>query len=70
MGRLGGVECSMTFSSWTPLEVGSVPPFASLACVDTGLSPLVEACGLCVGEAADEGASTVLLLVIEGDAWK
>lgn len=70
MGRLGGVECSMTFSSWTSLEAGSVAPCASLTFVDTGLSPLVEACGLCVGEAADEGASTVLLLVLEGDAWK
>lgn len=70
MGRLGGVECSMTFSSWTSLEAGSVPPSASLAFVDAGLSPAVEARVLCVGEAADEGASTVLLLVFEGDAWK
>lgn len=47
-----------------------MPLCVSLAFVDTGLSPLVEACGLCVGEAADKGAATVLLLVWEGDAWK
>lgn len=67
MGRLGGVECSMIFSSLTSLEGDSVPPCASLVFVDTGIFPLVEAC---VGEVADEGASTVLLLVWEGDAWK
>lgn len=66
MGRLGGVECSMTFSSCTSCEAGSVPLGASSAFVDTGLSPLVE---VCVGE-ADDGASTVLLLVLEGDASK
>ncbi len=45
-------------------------PCASLAFVDTGLSSLFEACGLCFGEAADGEASTVLLLVSEGAAWK
>lgn len=69
VGRLGGVERSMTFSSWTSLAVGSAPAGASSALVDTGLS-LVETCVPCAGEAADDGASTVLLLVLEGDAWK
>lgn len=69
VGRLGGVECSMTFSSWTSLAVGSAPAGASSDLVDTGLS-LVETCVPCAGEAADDGASTVLLLVLEGDAWK
>lgn len=47
-----------------------MPLFVSSAFVDTGLSPPVEACGLCVGEAADEGAAAALLLVLEGEAWK
>lgn len=58
----------MTFSAWKSLEAGSVPLCASLAFVDKGLSSLVEVCGLHVGEGADDGASTVLLLVLEGDA--
>lgn len=69
MGRLGGAECSMTFSSGMSLNACSGPPWLSLAFVDTELSPSEEARGLRVGEAADEGASAVLLLCLEGDAW-
>ncbi len=70
VGRLGSVKFSMIFSSWASLAAASLPPCASSARVDTWLSSPVEVCGLCVGEAADDGASTVLLLVLEGDAWK
>lgn len=68
VGRLGDDECSLTFSAWTSLAASSV---SSLLFVNTGLSPLVEDVGgLRVGEAADDGASTALLLGVEGDAWK
>lgn len=70
VGRLGGVECSVTFSSWMPSDDDSVPAGASMAFVDTGLPTPVEVCVPCVGEAADEGASTVLFLVLEGEGWK
>ena len=47
-----------------------MPPRASLAFIDAGPPPAAEACGLCEGEAAEQGAAPELLLVLEGDAWK
>lgn len=41
-----------------------------MAFVDTRPAPSIKARGLCAGEVADEGASAVLLLRLEGDAWK
>lgn len=55
MGRLGGADSWMSFSSWTS-EAGSESLSAWLVC-DSGLPPLVEAAGLRDGE----GVST---------AWK
>lgn len=60
----------MTFSSWTSTDAVSVPPCTSLSSVDTGLSLPAGVCELGMGESTDEGASTVLLLVLEGDASK
>lgn len=57
MGRLGGVDCSVTFSPAASFKAGSVPPSSSLAFADVRLSPSLVARGLGAGEAAGEGAS-------------
>lgn len=54
VGRLGGAELSVTFSIWISFKAETVQPSTSLT----------------ADEAADDGASSVLLPCLDGEAWK
>lgn len=71
VGRLGGVECSVTFSSWTSSETGSEPLGSSLDLGDGGRSRPGEECVLRAGDDVEAaGTSAPSSPGLEGEGSK